>query len=90
MSIPKKPAANFADTRHGSTHPLEPSGLAPKYTKKKEYGKTPAYLTKRKEEVEQAQRDYDEYIKESFQRGAMQSLSHEERCVLIFLSVSLL
>jgi len=83
MSVPKKPAANFADTRHGSTHALEPSGLAPKYSKKKDYGKTPAYLAKRKEEVEQAQRDYDEYIKESFKRGAMDSLSDEERQSII-------
>ena len=35
MSVPKKPAANFVDTAKGSTHPLEPSGLMPKYTKKK-------------------------------------------------------
>lgn len=35
MSVPKKPAANFVDTPFGSTHPLEPSGLMPKYMKKK-------------------------------------------------------
>ena len=35
MSVPKKPAANFVDTAKGSTHPLEPSELMPKYTKKK-------------------------------------------------------
>ena len=35
MSVPKKPAANFVDTANGATHPLEPSGLMPVYTKKK-------------------------------------------------------
>ena len=35
MSVPKQPAVNFVDTAKGSTHPLEPSGLMPKYTKKK-------------------------------------------------------
>lgn len=35
MSVPKKPAANFVDTPFGTTHPLEPSGLMPKYVKKK-------------------------------------------------------
>ena len=79
MSVPKKPAANFADTRVGSTHPLEPSGLTPKYIKKKEYGKTPGYLVKRKEDTAKTQQEYDDYIQESLRRGAMKCLSESER-----------
>ena len=79
MSVPKKPAANFVDTRGGKVNELEPSGLVPKFVKKKDYGKTPTYLVKRKEDMEQAQRDYDEYIKESMKRGAMNCLSESER-----------
>jgi len=79
MSVPKQPASNFADTRGGSTHPLEPSGLTLKYIKKKEYGKTPAYLVKRKEEEQNAQQEYDEYVQESLRRGAMKCLSDSER-----------
>jgi len=79
MSVPKKPAANFADTKHGATHPLDPSGLTPKYIKRKDYGKTPVYLTKRKDEVERAQQEYDQYIQESMKRGAMKFLSDNER-----------
>ena len=79
MSVPKKPAANFADTKHGATHPLEPSGLTPKYVNKKDYGKTPCYLIKRNKEVEEAQKMYDQYIQDSMQRGAMKCLSETER-----------
>jgi len=79
MSVPKKPAANFADTKGGSTHPLEPSGLTPKYIKKREYGKTPNYLVKRKEDTAKAQSEYDDYVKESLERGAMKCLSESER-----------
>ena len=35
MAVPKKPAANMADTRHGDSFPLEESGLVPKYRNKK-------------------------------------------------------
>lgn len=79
MSVPKKPAANYADTRNGTIHALEPSGLTPKYLHKKEYGKNPNYLTKRKEEVQQAQVEYDEYVQESLKRGAMKCLNNSER-----------
>lgn len=79
MSVPKKPAANYADTRNGTIHTLEPSGLTPKYLKKKEYGKTPTYLVKRKEEVQRAQEQYEHYVQESLKRGAMKSLNESER-----------
>ena len=79
VSVPKKPAANFADTKDGAIHPLEDSGLTPKYVKKKNYGKTPHYLSRRKEEVAAAQAEYDEYVRDSMKRGAMKELSVNER-----------
>ncbi|XP_030846791.1 enkurin [Strongylocentrotus purpuratus] len=79
MSVPKKPAANFVDTVNGATHPLTPSGLMPKYVKKKGYGEVPTYLQQRNEEVQRAQEEYDEYIKEHYRRGAMKCLTEEER-----------
>ncbi|XP_066919353.1 enkurin-like [Clytia hemisphaerica] len=79
MSVPKKPAANYVDTRTGTVNALEPSGLTPKYLNKKEYGKTPTYLIKRNEEAKQAQADYDEYVEESLKRGAMKCLNESER-----------
>ncbi|XP_020607842.1 enkurin-like [Orbicella faveolata] len=79
MSVPKKPEKKFADTRGGATHPLEPSGLTPKYVNKKDYGKTPAYLERRKAEVERAQMEYDAYVQERFRQGAMKNLTEEQR-----------
>ena len=79
MSVPKKPEKKFVDTRGGATHPLEASGLTPKYVNKKEYGKTPAYLEKRKAEVERAQMEYDAYIHGRLQEGAMKSLPEGTR-----------
>jgi len=35
MAVPKKPEKNYADTRKGDKHPLEPSGLEPKFVHKK-------------------------------------------------------
>jgi len=79
MSVPKKPAAKFADTKHGATHPLEPSGLQPKYREKNDYGETPKYLVKRNEEQARKQQEYDEYVKMSMRQGAMKELSTSER-----------
>lgn len=79
MSVPKKPVANYADTRNGTIHELEPSGLTPKYLHKKEYGKTPVYIQKRREEEERAQREYENYVQQSLKRGSMKCLSESER-----------
>lgn len=79
MSVPKKPEKKFVDTRAGATHPLTPSGLTPKYTQKKEYGKSPAYLERRKAEVERAQREYEYYVRDKMQQGAMGQLTGSER-----------
>ena len=35
MSVAKKPAKNFVDTKKGDKQPLETSGLEPKYVHKK-------------------------------------------------------
>jgi len=79
MSVPKKPEKNFVDTRGGDKQALERSGMEPKYVHKKEFGKTPGYLSKRQEEMRRAQEEYDEYVAEHFRRGAMKQLSAEQR-----------
>jgi len=83
MSVPRKPQKKFADTRSGATHPLTPSGLTPKFTQKKDYGRTPEYLERRKAEVERAQRDYEMYIQERMRQGAMNKITGSERQAII-------
>ncbi|CAH1789662.1 unnamed protein product [Owenia fusiformis] len=83
MSVPKKAEKNYVDTKKGDKHPLETSGMEPHYLHKKDFGKTPAYLIKREEEIQRAQEEYDAYIAEHFRRGAMQQLSEEERRVIL-------
>ncbi|XP_074659062.1 enkurin-like [Tubulanus polymorphus] len=79
MSVPKKPEMNYVDTKCGDKRPLEPSGLVPKYLNKKDFGKTPLYLSKRKDEIKKAQEEYDHYVSEHFRRGAMRKLEEYER-----------
>ncbi|XP_071112020.1 enkurin-like [Haliotis cracherodii] len=82
-SVPKKPEKKFADTRIGDTHALEPSGLEPHFIHKQEYGEVPTYLQRRKVEMDRAQEEYDQYVAEHFRRGAMRSLTAEERDAII-------
>lgn len=79
MSVPKRPACNFVDSKDGAMHQLEPSGLVPKYINKKGYGSTPTYLTKRKEAEENMQEEYGRYVQNSLQRGTMKCLPESER-----------
>ena len=48
-----------------------------------EYGQVPAYLEQRKKEMEEAQAEYDRYVEESMQRGQMELVTSEERCVCV-------
>ncbi|ELT94689.1 hypothetical protein CAPTEDRAFT_158130 [Capitella teleta] len=83
MAVPKAPNKIYVDTRSGAKHALVPSGLEPVHIQKKDYGQVPIYLKKRKEEIQKAQEDYDAYIRDHFQRGAMQCLSNEERNAIL-------
>lgn len=48
-----------------------------------EFGKTPVYLTKRKEEIQAAQEEYNSYVSERCRRGAMKQLSDAERHAIL-------
>jgi len=78
-SVPKCPAKKFADTRHGDSQDLIPSGMDAVFVHKKEYGEVPSYLVKRKEEVKKAQEEYDQYVLDRFRVGALRKLTEEER-----------
>ncbi|NXG42991.1 ENKUR protein, partial [Psilopogon haemacephalus] len=81
--LPKKPQPIYVDRRQGDKYLLESSGLVPKYIKKKDYGVTPKYVTRRNEEVKRAQEKYEANILENLKKRAMKRLSDEERMSLL-------
>ena len=83
IACPKQPRKIYVDTRRGDKYALEPSGLEPVYIRKKEFGKVPDYLEKRKDEVNLAKEEYNRYVSEHFAQGEMQKMPEEERESLI-------
>ncbi|XP_056219727.1 enkurin [Seriola aureovittata] len=81
--VPMKPQPTFVDTKKGHKQRLENSGLVPKYIKKKDYGEVPEYLLQRSEEEQRAQEEYDNFVKEQKEQGAMKHLSDEERQAVV-------
>jgi len=79
MAVTKKPERNLVDTRKGNKFNLDASGLAPIYIKKKDFGSVPSYVIKRKEEMTKAQEDYDNFVSEYFKKGALRTMSIDER-----------
>ncbi|NXS89276.1 ENKUR protein, partial [Erpornis zantholeuca] len=77
--VPKKPRPFCVDTRQGDKYPLEPSGLVPKYIKKKNYGVTPRYVTRRNEEMKREEEEHEASVLEQLKKQAMKTLSDEER-----------
>ncbi|XP_044033006.1 enkurin [Siniperca chuatsi] len=78
-AVPMKPQPTCVDTSKGHKQLLEKSGLLPKYIKKQHYGEVPEYLQQRNEEERRAQEEYDNFVKEQREQGAMKHLSDEER-----------
>ncbi|NXR68683.1 ENKUR protein, partial [Rhadina sibilatrix] len=76
---PKKPRHFCVDTRQGDKYLLEPSGLFPKYSKKKNYGVIPKYVTRRKEEMKREEEEYQASVLEELKKKALTPLSEEER-----------
>ncbi|XP_018556259.1 enkurin [Lates calcarifer] len=77
--VPMKPEPTCVDTNKGHKQRLENSGLVPKYIKKKDYGEVPEYILQRSEEERRAQEEYDNFVREQREQGAMKHLSDEER-----------
>ncbi len=83
MAVPRKPEKNLVDTRKGDKFPLEPSGLAPIYIKKKDFGSVPNYIITRKEQTAKAQAEYEHYMAEYLKKGALRTMTEEEREVIL-------
>ena len=82
-STSKKSEPKYVDSPSGTSHTLDPSGLVPKYVMKREYGKVPGYLEKRKDERIQAQESYDHFVIEQQKSGALKQLSDKDRQAVI-------
>ncbi|RDD36730.1 Enkurin [Trichoplax sp. H2] len=79
MKPSRKVEPAYVDSEKGTRHILETSGLVPKYVYKKDFGKTPTYLQKRKEEIDRNQKEYDEYIQQRIEAGKLHQISDSER-----------
>lgn len=62
---------------------LEESGLVPKYSKRADYGKTPAYLQTRKEEEAQMHATMERVAERQRSEGAYKQLSEDERRTIL-------
>ncbi|KAI6649304.1 Enkurin-like [Oopsacas minuta] len=82
-STAKKSDPKYVDSPSGTSHTLDPSGLVPKYVMKRDYGKVPGYLEKRKDERIQAQESYDHFVIEQQKAGALKQLSDKDRQAVI-------
>lgn len=58
---------------------LQDSGLVPKFVKKENYGTVPKYLEARKKQMAEHQKNYEQYIQQRLQKGALNQISAEER-----------
>jgi len=83
MAVPKKPERNIVDDRFGDKFPIDPSGLLPKYLKKKNFGEVPVYIKQRQEDVKKAQDEYSSFMTDYFRRGAMREMAENERRTII-------
>ncbi|KAM4719070.1 enkurin [Anableps anableps] len=79
VMVPMKPKATCVDTKKGHKQLLENSGLLPKYIKKKDFGKVPAYLRRCRED-EQKTQEYDCSVGE--QKVVQQVSDKEHQAVL--------
>jgi hypothetical protein len=52
-------------------------------SKFKEFGTVPGYILQRKEESEKAKAEYEAYMAEYFKKGAMRTMSEDERDAIL-------
>lgn len=83
MTVPKKPEKNVVDSRKGDKFTLDPSGKTPVYVKKKNFGTIPNYIVERKNESAKAKEEYEAYMNEYFKKGALRSMTGEERDAIL-------
>ncbi|XP_041852928.1 enkurin-like [Melanotaenia boesemani] len=82
VAVPTKPECRRVVSSRGHCQLLENSGLVPKYIMKKEYGKIPVYLQRRREAQQRAQ-EHQRVMQEEKERRAIRHLPDEERQTIL-------
>lgn len=78
-SVPRKPKLQYVDTNTGKKNDLISSGLVPRFTLKKEYGKLPEYLKNRNEQVQHSQDCYDAYVATQMKQNSLEQVNDNAR-----------
>ncbi|CAH8608441.1 unnamed protein product [Schistosoma intercalatum] len=82
-SVPSKPKPFVVDTRTGHKFDIKCSGLEPFYIKRKDFGELPKYLSEREKAASEAQKNYEEYIKQLKEKNALMVITKDEKKSLI-------
>lgn len=82
-SVPRKPKAQYCDTKDGHKNDLISSGLVPRFTMKEDFGEVPEYLAQRKAATKEAQDRYDEYVAEELRARALEQIDDASRAELL-------
>ena len=48
-----------------------------------DFGETPEYIKRRAEEIRRAQEEYNAYLRDKYQRGAMKKMTEQERLQIL-------
>ena len=85
MAVPAKPEPAYVDAVSGKSgrFPLDPSGLVPNYVYKKDFGKVPAYLRRRRQDERRAHAAETARLQELQENGAYKQVSEAERQALL-------
>lgn len=82
-SIPKLPKKIYVDSVYGNKNDLLTSGLVPRYINKENYGKTPSYINKRKEQIEETEKQYHDYVLNQQKQEALYKISESEHSEML-------
>lgn len=82
-SIPKLPKKIYVDSVYGNKNDLLTSGLVPRYINKENYGETPSYINKRKQQIDETEKQYHEYVQTQQKQEALYKISASEHSEML-------
>jgi len=78
-SVSKKAQEIYVDTNTGNKNSLNSSGLVPRYTLKSDFGQIPKYLAEKNQTIQQAQEEYDAYVKMKLEEDQLDCITSNEK-----------